>query len=454
MDVRGRKFSVIGLGRSGVAAVKLLVERGAHVFASDLKSRSELEGVAEELEGLGVVLEYGAHSERLLQSECVVVSPGVRPDIPILVKVTEIGIPVISEVEIAYCFLECPVVAVTGTNGKTTTAALIDHILRKAGLRSAVGGNVAPGVPLSGLVGGSLDFAVVEISTFQLETIRNFRPYVGVLTNITPDHLDRHRSFEEYRKLKARLFSNQSSEDYSVLNADDEEVMYLADSIGSRRVLFSIRGVVDDGVWVDGRDIRFRISENSGRICSTSEVRLRGEFNLENSLAACAACLLLDVKGETIALGLSSFEGVVHRLEEIGRIGEVVFVNNSMCTNPSAAFRTLTAFREPLVLIVGGKDKGFDTRLLTEAIARRAKHAVLIGEAAQRLSEELGEEGYTSYEIAHSMKEAVKKAYGVASRGDTILLSPGFASFDMFRNFEERGDAFREAFAQLKSESG
>lgn len=453
MDVNGRKFSVIGLGRSGVAAVKLLVDRGAQVFASDLKKRSELGGVPEELEGMGVDLEYGAHSERVLQSEFVVVSPGVRSDISILRKATERGVPIISEVEIAYSFLDCPVVAVTGTNGKTTTAALIDHILRKAGLRSAVGGNIAPGVPLSGLVGRSLDFAVVEISTFQLETIRGFRPYIGVLTNITPDHLDRHSSFEEYRDLKARLFSNQSPEDYSVLNADDEEVMALAESVRSRRILFSVRGVVDDGVWVEGRDIRFRIFENSGRICSTSEVRLRGEFNLENSLAASAVCLLLDVKEKMIAQGLESFEGVVHRLEDVGRIKDIAFVNNSMCTNPTAAFRSLTAFSEPVVLIMGGKEKGFDTRLLTEAVARRAKHVVLIGEAAQRLSGELDEEGYSSQEIAHSMREAVEKAYAVACEGDTILLSPGFASFDMFRDFEERGDAFKKAFARLKSES-
>lgn len=453
MDVKGRKFSIIGLGRSGVAAARLLMRKGAEVFASDVRERSELTAVADELERLGVQLEFGRHSERILESESIVVSPGVPSDTPVLKQAKEKGKVVISEVELAYSFLECPMVAVTGTNGKTTTAALINHVLEREGLRTALGGNVAPGIPMSGLVGRPLDFAVVEVSTFQLETIDRFRPHVGVLTNIAPDHLDRHGSFEEYKRLKARLFSNQTDQDFSVLNADDENVMDATEAVRSRRVFFSISGRVDDGVWVAEGDIRFRILERSGRICSSSEIALKGEFNLENSLAASAACLLLGVEKETIAEALASFKGVIHRLEEIGEIRGITFVNNSMCTNPTAASKSLAAFSEPLVLIMGGKDKGFDTDLLIKSVVEKTKHVVLIGEVAKRLSKELEVAGFSRYESASSMSDAFNKAYAASTSGDTILLSPGFASFDMFKNFEERGFAFKEAFAQLKSKS-
>ena len=453
MDVKGRKFSVIGLGRSGVAAARLLVKKGAEVFASDMKERSELLAVADELEQLGVGLEFGRHSERILESERIVVSPGVRSDIPLLMEAKEKGRPVISEVELAYSFLECPMIAVTGTNGKTTTAALINHILEMGGFRTALGGNIAPGVPMSGLVDRSLDFAVVEVSTFQLETIDKFRPHVGVLTNIAPDHLDRHGSFEEYKKLKARLFSNQTAQDYSVLNADDEEVMDATEAVRSRRDFFSRSGAVDDGVWVAEGDIRFQISKRSGRICSRSEIALKGEFNLENSLAASAASLLLGAGEKTIAEALASFRGVVHRLEEIGEIRGITFVNNSMCTNPTAAALSLEAFSEPLVLIVGGKDKGFCADPLIKGVVEKAKYVVLIGEVTKKLSKELEVAGFRRYESASSMSDALNKAYAASTSGDTILLSPGFASFDMFKNFEERGFAFKEAFAQLKSKS-
>jgi UDP-N-acetylmuramoylalanine--D-glutamate ligase len=452
MDVKGRSFSVVGLGRSGVAAVKLLAGKGAKVFASDQKARSEVES-AVELERLGVMMEFGGNSERILASDQIVVSPGVRSDLPVLDAARKRGKPVISEIELAYGFLDCPVIAVTGTNGKTTTCALINHVLQKGGVRSAVGGNMAPGLPLSSLVGSKLDFAVVEVSTFQLETIDKFKPYVGVITNIAPDHLDRHKSFGEYKNLKARLFSNQTSDDYSVLNADDDDVMDATKAVRSRKILYSMRGVVEDGVWVEGRDIRFRISEEHGRVCSISDITLRGEFNVENSLAAAAACIIAGVRSDAVADGLSSFRGVVHRLEDIGELKGIRFVNNSMCTNPTAAYRSLTAFSEPVVLIMGGKDKGFDTRLLTELASRKAKRVVLIGESSDRLSAELKAAKYEQYEVASSMKDAVKRAYAASSSGDVILLSPGFASFDMFKNFEDRGNAFKEAFAELKSQS-
>jgi UDP-N-acetylmuramoylalanine--D-glutamate ligase len=451
MDVEGKKISVVGLGRSGIEATRLLARKKARVFVSDSKKKAELKEAAAELEDLGVKAEYGLHSDKILDSEVIVVSPGVRSDLPVLLKAAAKGIAVISEVELAYSFLSCKIIAVTGTNGKTTTAALIHHILDGAGVRSDMGGNMAPGTPLSALVGKKLDFAVVEVSTFQLERIREFRPHVGVLTNIAPDHLDRHASFESYKRLKARLFSNQGPEDFAVLNSDDEDVMSLAGLLAARRVVFSLRRVADDGVWVEGREIQFRLHGETGRICSTSEVRLRGEFNLENSLAASAACILVGVEKEAVHRGLSSFEGVVHRLERVGEIDGVVFVNNSMCTNPTAAFRSLTAFAGPLVIIMGGKDKGFETKLMVEALARRAKQVVLIGEASARLASELAEEGYERYERAESMSDAVKKAYAKAEKGDTVLLSPGFASFDMFKNFEERGDAFKKAYRELES---
>lgn len=453
MDVKAKRFSVIGLGRSGLEAAKLLVLKGAAVFASDAKGRDEIADVGAELEELGVEVEYGGHSDRVLEAEVIVVSPGVRSDVPILKKASDRNIPIISEVELAYSFLECDIVAVTGTNGKTTTASLMHHILQKGGLKSAVGGNMAPGEPLTALVGRKLDYAVVEVSTFQLETIREFKPHIGVLTNIAPDHLDRHKSFENYKMVKARLFSNQDAEDFAVLNGDDGDVMSLVHAFKSRRLLFSLRPVAGDGVWVEGRDIHFRIEGRTGRVCSTREVRLRGEFNLENSLAATAVSILLGVETETIRQGLREFKGVVHRLEDVGTIAGVRFVNNSMCTNPTAAFRALTAFAEPLILIMGGKDKGFETKLLVEAAARRAKRVVLMGEAAPRLEKEFDSEGYLHYETASTMEDAVQKAFGSSEDGDVVLLSPGFASFDMFENFEERGDAFKKAFDTLVRKS-
>jgi len=386
-----------------------------------------------------------------LESQLIVVSPGVRIDQPIFDKARARGIPVIGEVELACSATQVPMVAVTGTNGKSTTTSMIGAILTQAGRRALIGGNLAPGRPLCQLASEAAagDVIVAEVSTFQLETIVDFRPAVGVVTNITPDHLDRHPDFETYAKLKAELFRNQSPNDFAVLNSDDQTVMDTCGHIRSTKLTFSRMGEVENGAWSDGSRLYLACRGEGQGVMGTGELLVPGQHNVENALAAMAATSAMGCGTEAMATGLRSFRGVPHRLEEVAVVRGVSYVNNSMCTNPAAGVSSLRAFDRHIVVIAGGREKGLDMGPFIREIATRAKAAILIGESRTHLATELASLGFDAAHPAADMKEAVAMAASLAEPGDVVLLAPGCSSFDMFSDFEERGIIFSQMVLKL-----
>jgi len=444
----------VGLGRSGQAAARLLLREGVLVVGTDLKPKEELDSEVDGLERAGVKMLLGANPIDIVKNvDCLIVSPGVPESSNLVREARRRSIPVIGEIEFAYLFLEDHrIVAVTGTNGKTTTTALIGEILKEDGRSVWVGGNMAPGEPLTDIAlhAKSGDFIVAEVSTFQLESIERFRPQVGVLTNITPDHLDRHPDFGSYVRLKARLFENQTESDWAVLNADDENVSSATQGIRSKKTWFSRRGIPSPGVGLEGDVIVADMAGERRRLLRVQETKLRGMHNAENALAATAAALLLEANDEAIRRALRRFPGVPHRLEEVAGIKGVLYVNNSMCTNPAAGARSLEAFEEPVVLIAGGKEKGLDLNPFYEVIQKKAKAVILIGENAEKMRRDLARGGFEAAVLAGTMEEAVRLAATQASSGEVVLLSPGCASFGQFRDFMDRGEQFRAAVKRLE----
>lgn len=445
---------MVGLGRSGRAAARLLVKEGARVVGTDIKPREELGPDVAELENSGVSLALEGNPIEVAQdADCLIVSPGVPEGSALLREARQRAIPVIGEIEFAYLFLEHhPIVAVTGTNGKTTTTAMIGEIFKEAGRRAWVGGNMAPGEPLSeiALKTKQGDVIVAEVSTFQLESIERFRPKVGVLTNITPDHLDRHPDFSSYARLKARLFENQTAEDWAVLNADDPNVVSATQGIRSHKIWFSSKQVPSNGVGLEGGAILSSLGDEKATLLKAGELKLRGMHNVENAMAASAVALTFGISADAVRMALNRFQGVPHRLEEVARIKGVLYVNNSMCTNPAAGARSLEAFGEPVVLIAGGKEKGLDLSPFYEVIQRKAKAVILIGENAFKMKQDLARGGFEATVMAATMEEAVNLASTQASAGDVVLLSPGCASFGQFTDFMDRGEQFKAAVKQLQ----
>jgi UDP-N-acetylmuramoylalanine--D-glutamate ligase len=449
-DLKNKKVTVIGAGRSGMAAARLLKALGAQVLVSE--KREAQDGECKRLDEMGVSYEFGGNSGKAAVSDLVVVSPGVKLDLPALESAREKGVPVIGEVELAYRCTEARIIGITGTNGKSTTTSMLGSILETAGLEVRVGGNLAPGRPICDLALEVTEkgYIVAEISTFQLESIFEFRPYIGIVTNITPDHLDRHPDFESYARLKARLLENQTASDYAVLNADDPNVKAYCHPARPQRITFSRSQSVSRGAWLDGSDLV--ISDRGRRVpvMRASELKVPGEHNVDNALAAIAAAMILGVLPEDMASALKSFAGVPHRLEAVAEINGVRYINNSMCTNQAAGVSSLRAFSQPLVVIAGGKEKNVDLSEFLREIAARARAAVLIGENRGRVARELVGLGAKNVLQVVDMKSAVLLAREQARPGDVVILAPGAASFDMFRDFEDRGNQFKQAVLDLR----
>jgi UDP-N-acetylmuramoylalanine--D-glutamate ligase len=444
----GRRVTVVGLARSGVAACRLLLACGSRVTATDAQPIEALSPAARGLPAEGVRLHAGRHPpEAFGDAELVVVSPGVPTDQVALAAAREHGVPVIGEVELAYRAMTADVIAVTGTNGKTTTTALIGALLAESGRPLLVGGNIgrplaaeALGFPADGLV-------VVEVSSFQLETIDTFRPRVAVLLNLTPDHLDRHRTVGAYAEAKARIFLRQTAGDWAVVNADDPGAAALAPRAPGRLVWFSRTREVAEGSYVGHDWVRLRVGGRESAVCPVQEIALRGAHNLENVLAATAAAAWAGVAPARLRTAIKAFRAVAHRIEWIRELEGVAFYNDSKGTNVDATLKALAAFCEPVVLIAGGRDKGQDFAPLAAAAAGRVKAAVLIGEGRATLGPALRR--VTSVSEADSMAEAVGQARLLAGPGEVVLLSPACASFDMFRDYEHRGEVFREEVLRL-----
>ncbi len=464
MDLEGKKVLVVGIARSGLAAARLLASLGATVIANDIKPESELGDAANELRTLGVMLSMGAHPESLFaNADLIVLSPGVPADLAPLESARRAGVEIISEPELAGRFLRGRMIGVTGSNGKTTVTTLIGVLMRAAGADVIVGGNI--GTPLTSLIEQSAEntWTVAELSSFQLEMIDSLRVNVAVVTNITPDHLDRHGSLENYVRAKHRIFLNQTEDDWAVLNGQDKGVAEMVAKLGvqSRTVYFSTRATetvagVAAGAYVrGGRVCTTMMTDREGEVdvMGLEEIPLPGMHNVENVMTALAAtfCAMGTGVRDLPALtdAMRRFKGVEHRIEYVAEIDGIKFYNDSKATNVDSTLKALEAFERNIIVILGGKDKGSDYTVLAPLIRSRVKLMILIGAASDKIAEQL--EGAGSMTRAQSMQDAVLKAMEVARTGDIVLLAPACASFDMFDNYEHRGRVFKDAVHELAS---
>ena len=443
MDLKNKRVLVVGLGRSGVAAAFFLQEHGAKVAVSDTKSEAQLQQEVSQLLDRGISIEAGRHGERTFRDQdLIVVSPGVPSDQPQLQHARTLGIPVIGEVELAFRFLQGKVLAITGSNGKTTTTTLVGEILSKAGKKTLVGGNI--GTPVISLAGKSSpeSLVVLEISSFQLETIEQFRPWIAAILNITPDHLDRHHTFEAYGAAKARIFENQTSSDFGVLNADDPACVALQKKLKSSLYWFSRKQPVEQGAFLKGDEIIFRQNGKEQAVVSRSDIHLKGLHNLENVLAAVTMTMLAGCDPQQIKQAVSEFRAVEHRLELVNTVNGITFYNDSKATNVDATIKALESCPGNVHIILGGKDKGSDYTVLVPLLRERVKAAYLIGAAAEKIRSQI--HGATTLVSAGTLERAVHQAFEAAKPGDIVLLAPACASFDQFENYEQRGRIFKE----------
>ena len=442
----GRRVTVVGLAKSGIAAARLLAAAGADVRGTDAKPIASLGPDVAALSGAGVRLVDGPAA--LDGAELLVVSPGVPLYGDQLAPARARLVPVIGELELAWRAMEADTIAITGTNGKTTTTALTGALLAEQSRPVFVGGNI--GTPLAAR---ALDFpadglVVAEVSSFQLETIEAFQPRVAAVLNVTPDHLDRHRTFARYLDAKARIFMNQTEHDCAVLNADDEAAASLAARTRAHVVWFSRQRTLDHGVFVQDGWLVARLNGHGDRICPLGDIQLRGAHNVENVLAATACALWTGMDPAAIRKGIGAFRGVAHRIERVHDARGVTFYNDSKGTNVASTIKALESFTEPVVLIAGGKGKGQDFAPLAAAARGRVRAAVLIGVDHEQIRRPFAAAGIPT-EHAESMEEAVRKAAQRALIGDVVLLSPACASFDMFQNYEHRGEVFKDVVRRI-----
>ena len=444
-DVQDKRVTVAGAARSGLAAAELLARRGARVTLSD--SRSELPEAAH-LRRLGVALELGGHvRETFTAADLVVLSPGVPPDQDVIQAARDRGIPVIAEIELASRWLQGRIIAITGTKGKSTTTALTGRMLEAAGFKVTVGGNI--GSPLSAQVIASTPetFHVVEASSFQLEQIDTFHPWIAVMLNFSPDHLDRHPDVEAYAAAKARIFENQNASDFAVINADDPAVLDLARRGRATARQFSLAGAINRGTVVEDGWIVDRRRDLAARLVPIDAIHLLGSHLVNDVMAAATVGAIAGAAPAAMTAAVDAFRGLEHAMELVAEVDGVRFVNDSKATNVESALRAIESFDRDLVPIMGGRYKGGDLRLLREPLKARAKGLVAIGEARPLLREALGD--VVTVEEAESFEEAIARAHALAKPSGVVLLAPACSSFDMFRDYAERGRRFKDAVKRL-----
>ncbi len=448
MDLKGKKILVAGLGITGVSVTRFLVGRGAQVTVTDTAPEEALYDRVLQVRDLGVNLMLGGRQDKAFEAaELIVLSPGVPHTLEPVRRAAERGVPVIGEIELAFRFIRAPIVAVTGTNGKTTTTTLLGEMLKESGFSVFVGGNI--GTPLMDCIESkkSLDFVVAEVSSFQLDTIDRFKPKVGLLLNITDDHLDRYSDFNGYARSKARLFMNQDRKDIAVLNAADSSVLSVTKAIRSRRLFYNLEKPVKDGSWISGKTIHFNLVGTGSYQINCEGIPLEGRHNLENASAAGLAALSLGGSIQGVETAIHRLKGLPHRLTHVMTAGGIRFYDDSKATNVDAVIRALEFFSSPVVLIMGGRDKGGSYEGLKTQVQRIVRHVVVMGEAGEKIRETLAET--VSISTASGMKDAVQKAMDAARAGDSVLLSPACSSFDMYASYAQRGEDFVKAVMNL-----
>ena len=451
MELKNKRVLVVGLGKSGIAAALFLKARGARVTVSDTRSAKALGEEIPRLLEAGIMVESGGHGLLTFRrQDLIVVSPGVPLDTPEVAQAMALGTPVTGELELASRFLLGQIVAITGSNGKTTTTTLIGKIFEDAGLETKVGGNI--GLPVIELVGESTaeTWNVLEVSSFQLETVDEFRPKIALVLNITPDHLDRHKTFERYAAAKAKITEQQGSEDFLILNAEDKAAQMVAAKTRAQIFWFSAVRQIKQGAFVHGESVFF-LAKEGGKpepVLPVVEIPLKGAHNVENVLAAVCAAKLAGVSSESIRVSVAKFEAVEHRLELVRTVGGVAYYNDSKATNVDATKKAVASFAGGVHLILGGKDKNSDYTELAALLKERVAVVYTIGSAAEKIERELA--GVVKMVSAGTLASAVAQAAAAAGTGDTVLLAPACSSFDQFENYEHRGQVFKDLVMELK----
>ncbi len=456
MDIIAKNILIAGLGRTGIATADFLIKRGANVIITDTLTENELGNKADKAREMGARLVLGGHKISDFEKvDMIIISPGVPHTILPLIRAKEKRIPVMGEIELASLFIKEPIIAITGTNGKTTTTTLVGEMLKQSGIKTFVGGNI--GNPLISFIDGKekAEIIVCEVSSFQLDTIETFRPKIGVLLNITEDHLDRYTDYDEYEKSKMRIFKNQKSNDIAILNGADQRIRVISDSIGNRKLFFGFRKkgekgadeIFDQSGTVSGINIKTNAKDISVNI---SGFNLMGKHNIYNASAACLATFVIGGNIKGINAALEQFKGLPHRTEYIATINGIDYINDSKATNIDAVIKAIYTFNKPITLIMGGRNKGGDFIKLVDILKNRIKNLILIGEAKKLIKKTI--ENNCTYRIleASSMEEAVYFSGKNASFGDVVLLSPGCSSFDAYNNYAERGRDFREAVKKME----
>jgi UDP-N-acetylmuramoylalanine--D-glutamate ligase len=451
LKIKDQNILVVGLGTSGISTVKTLMKLGANITIYDQKTKEELAEIIDSLYKSQLTFILGEEPKHLAFFDLIVISPGVPLDLPFLEQARFQKVPIIGELELAYRLSKGKIIAITGTNGKTTTTALIGEIFKNAAKEIFVVGNIGVAAISKALDTSENTTMITEVSSFQLESIVDFKPYISAILNITSDHLNRHKTMENYISAKANIFKNQDKKGYLILNADDELTSQLEKQAESNVIFFSRKKELDRGTFVVGEDI---VVKEEGKyykeVCKINDLKIPGKHNLENALAAVAIAFWAGIKIEVIAKTLKEFAGVEHRIEFVTEINGIRFVNDSKGTNPDASIRAIEAVQEPIILIAGGMDKGSDFDVLIRSFKGKVKHLILLGEVAAKIKETAEKNQFNNVSIVKNMEEAVEKSVSLAQIGDTVLLSPACASWDMYPDFEVRGRHFKECVEKIR----
>lgn len=455
MEWHKKNILVIGMAKSGISSAKLCTHLGSNVIIQDMKAREQLVKSMKDdidiIESMGIQMILGENPSDIIEyQDLIVLSPGVPTDLDFLNKARNINIPIWSEVELAFVLCPCPVIAITGTNGKTTTTTLVGDIMKRHHSDTFIVGNI--GTPFTEEVRNikKEDCVVAEISSFQLETIHTFKPKISVVLNITPDHLNRHKTFDKYIAAKARIFENQDNNDYCVLNEDDEICRKMKDKIKANTISFSRKEELNEGVFLKENQIWVKFRNIDESVCSIDALQILGEHNIENVLAATAVSIVMGVPVETIKNVVIHFRGVEHRIEYVDVIDGVEYYNDSKATNIDAAMIGIKAMKAPIVLIGGGMDKGADFSDWIDVFQGKVKSLIVLGETSDKIISIANQKGFFNINKTDSLEEAVNLAKKLAVKGDCVLLSPACASWDMFNSYEERGQLFKKAVYALR----
>lgn len=450
MDFKDKKVLVSGIAKSGISAAGLLKKLGADVTVQDAKTEDKLGDVADDLKSQGFKLYLGANPDDIIEDmDILVMSPGVPTDLPFVNRAREKNIPVIGEIELAYMFCKSPVIGITGTNGKTTTTTLAGDICKAYFENTFVVGNI--GNPFADITLETKEDGVVvaELSSFQLETINEFKPEVSAVLNITPDHLNRHHTLENYIAAKERVFENQDEDDFCILNYNDETTRKMADKTKAKVIFFSLGGRNKEGIYSDEKSIYINALGYNEKVVDIDELKILGGHNVENAMAAVGCCAAVGVPLDVIRKVLKEFKAVEHRIEYVTTINDIEFYNDSKGTNPDASIKAVEAMKRPICIIAGGYDKGSDFTEWIDTFKGRVKFVAVIGAVKDKITATLDKAGFTNYKTADTFEEAIDLCYKTAVPGDCVLLSPACASWDMFKSYEQRGEIFKEYVKKL-----